>query len=443
MRKMYLILLVFVFNSIICFGSEQIELSSRLGKTITPESRDYFGLFPNVKDFKSAVLIKDSINNYLEITAGKLDIRTTTVISDSSIFALRYVIDNFEKIISNRIKITINPKYAVNYLVIGTKYNNKAKLLRITLEDSTSFQSFIIYSDSNAIVTTPDSIYNPSTSPLRITEYSDIYSISGVSYNIIDRTKEIFVLNLQQFSKYALFTNYNKANVTPPEVLKLINNQTKTNETNYYESKLNFNRLYFKRMMLSVDCSYQILYRSKFGFKVWDYQPEVTLYLTNYYSLGFNFNYKISRSINAEIGYKYELISYKMSDKIYNAIYGNTFNLNLLYNLWHSKKNLYEYDQLFADMLCGVNIHDYHYIKFHNEQYLNQTNSTDLTETSKLSYLFGTRLRYKINTTMNFLLIGFINYYDCWGKVRIYEMTTENIPNNFNYGFSFGFGLEL
>lgn len=442
MKKLYLILLVFVFNSIISFGSEQIELSARLGKTISLDSRNYFGLFPDVKDFKSAVLFKDVSINYIEITAGKSEEKSKIILSDSAVSTLAYVIDNFEGIISEPTKYKLNGKLISGLIRISTQFNKKAKPMQITLRDSTKFSGFILYADSSVIVTTPESAYRPASANFKITGFSDIYSISNVDYPIIDGTKAIFVINKESFLKLSLFKNANGIKVAPPEVLKFVKELPIEKNQNLYKSPLDYDKLYFKRIMVSANYSYQLLYKRKFDFKVWNTQPEVTLYLTNYYSLGFNINYRITGGLSSELGYNYELISYNMGGKIYSAIYSNTFNFNVAYNFWHSKKNLFEYNQLFTEIQCGVNVHNYKY-KYDLMQYKNDIDNKDITANAKFGYLIGARIRYKINKTTNLFFASFINYYNSWGELRGYDLTSENITNNFGYGISAGFGFEL
>ncbi|MEI6089372.1 MAG: hypothetical protein WCR42_02880 [bacterium] len=442
MKKSYLILLVLVVNSVICFGTEQIELTSRLGESISLDSRNYFGLFPDVKDYKSAVLYKNVGHNYFEISAGKSEVKSKIILSDSAVATLAYVIDNYEGIISEPTNYKLNGKLISGLLRVSTQFNKKAKSVNITLRDSTKFSGFILYADSSNLVTTPDSTYRPKSGNLRITGYYDIYSITNVDYPIIDGTQTLFVINNTSFKKMAIFKNVAGISVTPPEVLKCISANPIPEVKEAYKSSLDFDKLYFKRMMVAVDYTYQLLYKNKYDFIVGNDIPILNLYLTHYCSLGLNCNYKISRRMSTEIGYKYELISYKMGNNVYNALYSNSFNINFGYTIWHSRKNQFEYNQLFSELIGGVSIHNYRN-KSDKTQYVNTLYSKYLTGNSKLSYMIGTRMRYKINKTANLLISGFINYYDRWGKLRLYNMSSENIPYNISYGLSAGLGFDL
>lgn len=419
-----------------------MELSTRLGKTISLECRNYFGLFPDVKDYKSAVLFKNVGYNYIEITTDKSEEKSKIILSDSAVSTLAYVIDNYEGMISEPLKYKLNGKLISGLIRISTQFNKKAKPVSITLRDSSKFSGFILYADSSIVVTTPDSAYRPTNKNFKITGFSDIYSISNVDYPIIDGTQAIFVINKESFLKLAIFKNVLGIKVTPPEVLNNINERSINKINKIFESDLDFDRIYFKRIIVSAYYSYQLLNKRKFDFKLWNSLPEVTLYLTNYYSLGFNINYRLTGGLSSELGYNYELISYNMNGKTYSAIYSNTINFNVLYNFWHSKKNLFEYNQLFTEIQFGVNVHNYEY-KYDLMHYKNEIDSKDITTKAKYGYLIGIRVRYKINESTNLFFTNFINYYTSWGELRGYDLTSENITNNLGYGISGGIGFEL
>ncbi|MEI6089375.1 MAG: hypothetical protein WCR42_02895 [bacterium] len=452
MKRLYLILLVFVFNYIICIGSEQIELSSRLGKTISLDSRNYFGLFPDVKDYKSAVLIKNAGYNYFEIIAGKRDEKSKIILSDSAVATLAYVIDNFEGIISEPAKYKLNGKLISGLLRVSTQFNKKAKSVNITLRDSTKFSGFVLYADSSIVVTTPDSAYRQKSGNLRITAYSDIYSISNVGYPIIDGTKTLFIINNNSFKKIAIFKNVAGISVTPPEVLKYISENPILKVKEVYESSLDFNKLYFKRFMVSANFSYQQFSPKKLPLITIPEWRDITkpLIMDRYYSFGFDFAYNITKLLQLQIGYQLQKIDYSLGqDYTTRTILGNGLNLDLYLNVWKNKNMRFEPQRLFAYLYGGIQFDYYDYTV--SNTFLGPDNihgTTGIDAKMRQSYHAGLSCKYNINHHYSINMSGFINYHPGFGTIyywdgKGYYYITKNIDNIISYGLKIGLGSEF
>ncbi len=443
---------MFAFSAIVCFGAEQIELSSRLGKSISLDTRNYFGLFPDVKDYKSAVLIKNAGYNYFEITAGKLNEKSKIILTDSAVTTLAYVIDNYEGIISEPAQYKLNGKLISGLIRVSTQFNKKAKSVNITLRDSTKFSGFILYADSSNLVTTPDRAYRATSSDFRITPYSDIYSISNVAYPIIDGTEIVFLLNLKSYQKNALFKSVNGIKVVPPEVLKFVDQQQTRDMSKSYESPLDFDNLYFKRMSISLDYSYEQFYPDKLQLLSIIDMTNVPLKLTldRYYSYGFNFDYKLTKFLKLQLGYSFEKIDFNISQYYQTkSILGNNVNFDLYLKVWSSKKKGFEPQRIYAYLYGGIKVNWYNYnVNTILRNFENPLVDLGIDSEMKKSYHAGINFNYKFNNTNFLSLSGFVNYHKNLGML-FYSNTPEGncitryIDYIYSYGFTIGYGAEF
>jgi hypothetical protein len=452
MKKLYLILLVLVVNSVICFGSEQIELSSRLGKTISLDSRNYFGLFPDVKDYKSAVLIKDNGINYIEISAENSKEKSKIILSDSAVTTLAYVIDNYEGIISEPAKYKLNGKLVSGLIRINTQFNKKVAPVKIKLRDSTEFSGFILYADSSAIVTTQDSAFRPANRNFKITGYSDIYSISNVDYPIIDGTEIVFLINLKSIQKITLFKNANAIKVAPPEVFKYIAENSIPEVKESYKSLLDFDKLYFKRMSISFDYSYEQFYPNKLQLLSVLTMTNVPMKLTldKYHTFGVNFDCKLTRFLQIQLSYNLEKIDFYINrDYPTKSFLGNGFGSDLYLKVWTSKKSGFEPQRFFAYLYGGFQLSFY-------QPYVTNTFSThcyaisglEIVSGMKKSYHTGINFKYIINNSSFISLSGFMNYHNdlgiiYYGTYDYDSYITRYIDYIITYGFKIGFGSEF
>jgi len=139
-----LLLLLFFASSI--QAQSVISLSDRLGTVISSQARDYFGLFPKIEDFESAVLKQDGVKFYFQIKTKSGEIKKN--VSDSTVQALKLVIENFEKIINteNRKKSMSTPEFfwILSKLTQDTSRINQPLMSFCEMESKSMVSSFFI-----------------------------------------------------------------------------------------------------------------------------------------------------------------------------------------------------------------------------------------------------------------------------------------------------------
>jgi hypothetical protein len=438
----------------VCQSAEQIILSPRLGKLITLQSRNYFGLFPQIKSFKSAILYKGINSNYFEVTT---DNSTEKIpVSDSTIIAMAFVIDRFEDIITNPSVYNMNKDLIKGLIRVNTYNNNYSKKVEIVLKDQSKAKGYIIHVDSTFIVLTKSQDYDYKENKFRIIHYSDIYSIQSNKYLIIYYSREIFEEYAYALYDLKLFTNSFYKKATPPEVLEFVKENANQTLLNVPNTVIDFDNIYMRKASLSTDVSYQIFNVSKMIVLPLNMLPqsEYKFSFDDYYSFGLNFDYNITPAIRTQIGYNYETIDFNFKDKSYDRqIKGQTINFNVFYNLWHSKRFRFQELQSFFYVFAGAQMHWYTYYAPYDYiypptlfQHLSDPGleEFDICKEMRMSYKAG--ISYRLKTAYsNYCFISlFTNYHRNYGLINYdNELYTRNIDYIFSYGFTFGIGLEL
>ncbi|MFH1052387.1 MAG: hypothetical protein V1779_15810 [bacterium] len=453
-----LMLIMFFFNNsnLLCEGIEKLLLSPRLTDTITTEIRNYFGLFPGVQKFSSAVLYQDNNSKYFKIKTESSEF--SLPVSDSSVLVLTNIIDNFEDILSKKKLIYVNPKLLTNLLSIYTRNNPRLKSIKLTLRDGTDYSGFIVLTDSNFVIMSKDSINRLLLKKLESFYFNDIYSISDIDYSIIDGCKEIFLDNVDSFIDVSYFTNPNGFTVAPPEIWNFLRNQQKK-DTLEIRSSLDFDDLYEKKFMLSLDISQQVFNLrgipttnlSHYYHSLYYEKNEQNVFsFTDYLSISLDFDYLILEKIRMNIGYNYEYIGFDINTGFYdNSLYGYALNFNVSYNFFNSRLYNFQTQQFFMDLFIGGQIHKFYYSYENN---LTNTDNIfdksildfDVTKNIKYSYKLGLNIRYKISDFVFWKINGFINYNDDYGLIIQHnQISTRYINYILSYGISGGFGIEF
>ena len=451
MRYFHIITLVIFLSTILCFATEQIELSSRVGITISLESREYFGLFPQITDYKSAILIKDNLTNYFQVNTSKTEVRIP--VSDSSIIAMRFVIDNYEEILRNPRIYKSNPDLLIGLIKVNHKYNRQCKQTKLVMKDKSELSGYILCADSSYLVITPDTVFIPSLSKFQVLNYRDIYSIQNVDYPIIDGTKIIWEENLFSLNEKTLLIRFNDNFNIPPEIKNYISKNPENENINYGTSIMDFENMYQRKFNISLDFSYQwfnlegLITKSSY-LSSFDKNFSSLMSFKTFISGGFNIDYQLLNRVKAQVGYNYEQFEVILTNfSGSNIITANTANFTLYYTLWNSKTYMFQPRQLFVDLFVGAQIHSFKYKDTNLYKVINTYEifkNEDITRKLRNSYKLGLRMNFKTLYSSNVYLSGFINYHHDYGLIRYAGTITSRYINFIlSYGATFGIGLEF
>jgi hypothetical protein len=436
----------------VCQSAEQIILSPRLGKLITLQSRNYFGLFPKIKNYQSAILIQDNSTKFFEV---KTDNSTEKIpVTDSTIIALAFVIDRFEEIITNPNVYGMNKDLIAGLIKISTTYNNKSKKAEIVLKDNSKAKGYIIFVDSTYIVLTKSQDYDHRDNKFRILHYSDIYSILGKSQINIYNFRDLFEFYIKEINELAKFKNANDYNVAPPEVMQFIKDNPFKTVQNDEIPNADLDSPLLRNYLISFETSYQqfnvnnLKVSTLFNNEV--NNNNYVLSFRNYFSFNTNFEYRLLNSLRFQIGMSLENIAYAYgNDSINGNLESGALNLNLLYTLWHNKTYHYQQKQVFLNIFTGIQLKYYGYsiptksivyMKYDNDI----INTEEITKGVKQSYKMGLNFSYKYNKSDYLLLSVFANYHSNYGIINFSEyLTTRYINYILSYGIAIGFAHEI
>lgn len=446
MKLQILIIFILLFNIGNIFGAEVVELSSRTGIKITKESRDYFGLFPKIDNFQNAELLNESDSLFFKIQDDGQEIFIP--ISKNTFNALREIINNFEDVLINPKDYSSFASSIIGFIKIDVGINKSAKKFQLNLKNGKNFHEFVIYVNDILLITTPDSIYNRNTANLTLIPIEDLYSISEVTFPIVDGCKILFKENVKKISEYSLFSSNNNSNVAPPEVVSFIRNNY-INKISNNECNLNIDSLYPQKVSVSVDFSLQRFIMDKFiainGDGNFNYFS-----LDNYYSTGLNFDYALNQNFKFRLGYNLELIYYhfykddavyKYDDEInsqFNKLIGNALTFQVFYKIY-SKNNFY------SGIFTGITVRKY--FLFDKSGMINIYNNLlkyEIVNKPKISFKSGLEFKYKFGIKSFIDISTFLQYHNDLGIVISKDRSahTRYVNYLFSLGLSLGYGED-
>lgn len=443
-----------IFSYAICISSETIELSGRVGKTITEKSKEYFGLFPDIEGFISAELKKDNNSNYFLIKSEESE--TELFVSDSTIIALRFLVDNFENILCGKTKFGMNLSLIKGIVKVNTRYNEKICEISALLRDSTVVKGYIIYFTDSLIAITNDIISIHDENNTRIIQYSDIYSIIKAPYPIIDGNQLIFFLNTGYYGETQIFRHTNFISVIPPEIYRYVM-KSSTEIKADYQSDIDFDSIYYNRFSITFAAGYQKfnlqgllatnIDNIQFPYWLKNSGKALAINFENYYLFGIDIGYNISNNLKLELGYRYETFGFYFGNFQHNYLASNSFNLGLKYTLWKSGRYYFEPSSFFVDFSAGLLYQDFYSgfeIIRRNSKHYNELEGIDIINKPCISYRAGINLRYTMSKAVFIFISGIINYHD-FNSVIIYgnDYCTRYIDYIISYGLTSGFGINF
>lgn len=448
--------MIIISFTLLSSGAELIELSPRVGKSISQESRNYFGLFPYVKNYVKSELFKDNNRRYLSFTT--IDTIFNINISDYIFNSLSTIIENYEDIIAkgSKTKFKFNSDSLLNYIKVKTIYRTNPNIISVTKTDGTELSGYLMNYDTLLIVLAVDSIFSRSNKSFTTLYYNEIKTIKEAKYPEIYGNKLIFQQNNRYFEESAMFTHTEDLYIFPPEVIEAIKN------TKYPDLSVNniyypdFDSLYQHSNMLSIDITYQKYNLNGLIINAFCGNSPKELYELNlfsferYLTLGLNYDKKITKNLRIQLGYNYEIVDFTFMKNAYtNQMISNTINLSVIYNLWHSKLFQFMEHQFYLDIFGGAQFHTFKY-KYENWICYNSTiqdlalAKKDITAHLTMSYKLGLNLRYRLNSMDYIYISGFTNFNDYNSYISFASsLYTRYIDYILSYGVSAGFGIEF
>lgn len=451
---MKIILTLYLFALIISEGvlfAKEIELSPRSGKGLTLEARNYFGLFPEINDFRSAALHSEGGKRYFLVETGSREIEYP--ISDSALAGLRELMENFEEFLAGKWKYPRNSKELSGIIKIRTYANDSKKAIRIKLMNNMWVSGYIIHCDSNSIFIIPNNSYDKSAKLYFPISYRDIKSINGMPYPIIEGEKLLFRENLDHIGKLALYQNKDNVNIAPPEI---INYKYKNSNLSKEDSSIthrNIDSIYRKRTIIWFDCSYQyfiqrnLLLQSEIGRQSLRNESIGYKALNGYYSHGLSVTHEISPKTRIKFGAFKENINIGIWEEISGGqLQSEGFILGAHYKLWQSKEFQFMNNQYYLDVFARTEMRRFHlsskrFRHLSSNLYDYYNNAT--TRKYDYSYAGGFCLNYKYYKVI-MSLSGFMNYHNNYGGFNIINLgRTRNINYLVSYGASLGVGMAI
>lgn len=260
--------------SIFIFTQLNAQITPRVGIEIDKNEREYFGLFPKIDNFQSAVLRKENDTSFgfkINYTKDSLTLDTLYVLNLKAISTLNKFIENYEEIcVTDDIF-----SYPLDWILIvkdlirlRIMYDNPDDEISIFLNSGEYIESSLLYFTDNQLVLWPqDSVYNWESYQkyIRNILFKDIQSVKykcclfqeDVYYNLkIDREPNILELTKDTTELILNYTpfrwpEYGYSAILPPELKDLL-------ISNYYEPENNKGQTLDPRQHYNLNSNFKI-----------------------------------------------------------------------------------------------------------------------------------------------------------------------------------------
>ena len=243
----------------------EIELSPRVGSVIDTIERNYFGLFPDIKEFKQAVFLKKSNDSFdLKISYSVENIEKDTIltISDSTFKILNLVVNNYENMYDdenpeirfiNRLKI--NKFHTAN---MTYKYNEK--LFEIETMNDEKISGSILYIDNEfLLIWTGNEKYRwqDVKENIKVFYYKEIKKIDGAEYELIGGNQNIYKSNFDFLKFYVPFKNLDNNIIITPEINNCIEQYRSEIKTKVFKNPIDYQMLIssqYSKLFFAASC---------------------------------------------------------------------------------------------------------------------------------------------------------------------------------------------